>query len=234
VSASFEPIRRSPLYQEIAQRLRELIVSGDLHPGDRMPAERQLAEMLGVSRTSIRQALAALQAVGLVDIRHGDGVYVRKEPNTLRPEVNAQLQTSGGVLVGVMEVREALEVQIARLAAARRTEADLDALRDAVSTMEQAGEDGDDPSASDEQFHAALAEAAGNAMLVDLMRQIAEPIGLTRRASLARRGQVNRSSAGHRRIIDAVAAGDEDAAMTAMRAHLQAVAAPDDQTSSDG
>jgi GntR family transcriptional repressor for pyruvate dehydrogenase complex len=223
---TIEPIRRAPLYQEVAQRVRAIIERDGLRPGDRLMPERQLAEVLGVSRTSIRQALAALQAVGLVDIRHGDGVYLRSAPHDVRPEIDAQLHSSDGVLVGVMEVREALEVQIARLAAARRTDADLAALRDAIEAMGTAIEAGRDPAASDEQFHAALAAAAGNPMLLDLMHQIAEPIALTRRASLARAGQSRRSLDGHQRILDAITAGDPDAAMTAMREHLLAVAAP--------
>lgn len=221
---ALKPIRRAPLYQQVAAQLSSWIDQERLQPGDRLPPERELAERLGVSRTSVRQALTALQTLGLVHARHGDGVYLRRTAADVRPELAAELLSARGVLPRIMEVREALEVQIARLAARRRTDEDLAALEAALEEMEAAIDREADTAEADEHFHLALADAAGNPLLADLLRQIAEPVALTRRASLAKPGRPSRSLEGHRRITRAVREGDEDAAAAAMYEHLLVVA----------
>src|ERR1700731_3578737 len=112
-TASIGPIARVPLYREVAQRLRTLIQDQGLAPGERLPPERQLAELLGVSRTSVRQALAALRTIGLVEVRHGDGVYVRRAAEQLDPAIATELLAVEETLPAIMETREALETAIA-------------------------------------------------------------------------------------------------------------------------
>src|SRR6266536_2967902 len=128
-------IRRNPLYEEIAQKLREFIHVEELEPGDRLVSERDLAQRLGVSRTSVRQALTALRVSGLVEIRHGDGVYLVRSPEDIVPSLAEELLQSHAQLPAIMEVREALETQTARLAARRRSDADLDTMRRALRDM---------------------------------------------------------------------------------------------------
>ncbi len=222
--SSLRPIRRSPLYEEVVERLREFIDVEKLEPGDRLLSERELAQRLGVSRTSVRQALTALRVGGLVEIRHGDGVFLLRPPEEVVPSLADQLLESHAQLPAIMEVREALEMQTSRLAARRRNDEDLRELRvalDAMATSIEAGEDGAD---ADQRFHSAIARAARNDMLTTLMDQLADPIDQTRRASLSRPGRPPRSLAAHREILAAIEAQDEDAATAAMRAHLAVVA----------
>jgi GntR family transcriptional repressor for pyruvate dehydrogenase complex len=220
---ALRPVRRSRLYEEVVDRLRELIDVQGLQPGDRLMSERELAERLGVSRTSVRQALTALEVMGLVRVRHGGGVFLVRAPDAVVPSLASELVDRYEHLPAVMEVREAIETQTARLAARRRGDDDLRTMRDAVAAMEDAIDSGGDPATSDAQFHSTVVRAARNPLLERLWADLAEPIDQTRRASLARPGRPPRSLAGHRAILEAIEAGDEDAAAAAMRAHLSLV-----------
>jgi GntR family transcriptional regulator, transcriptional repressor for pyruvate dehydrogenase complex len=221
---AIDPIRRPPLYEEVAQRIKAYAEQAGLQPGDRLPPERDLAKQLGVSRSSIRQALTLLRTMGLVEPRQGDGIYLRRAPADIQPEITATLLAAQRQLPTIMEAREAMESQLARLAARRRSPDDLQRLRAAVNEMAQAIQDGTDPAPADGRFHAAVAQAADSPLLEDLMRQLADPIALTRGASLSRQGRPPRSLEGHRRILEAIEARDENGADSAMREHLMVVA----------
>jgi GntR family transcriptional regulator, transcriptional repressor for pyruvate dehydrogenase complex len=214
----------APLYEDVARRLGSVIEEDGLTPGDRLPAERDLAHRLGVSRTSVREALVVLRTAGIVEPRRGDGVYLRRDLRELSPDLTVALFASQRQLPAIMEVREALETHLARLAARRRSGDDLDTLAMACEEMAAAIRHGRDTTDADEMFHAGIAKAADNPLLEDLMRQMAEPIARTRAASLARPGRAPRSLIGHRRILAAIEARDEHGAAAAMREHLMLVA----------
>ena len=112
IDASLEPIRRSPLYEQVAERLRGFIDAQRLQPGDRLMSERELAVQLGVSRTSVRQALTALKVMGLVEIRHGDGVYLLRSPRDLVPSLATEIVDSEVDHPMIWEVREGIEVSV--------------------------------------------------------------------------------------------------------------------------
>jgi len=204
--------------------LREFINVQELKPGDRLMSERELAQRLGVSRTSVRQALTALRVGGLVEIRHGDGVYLLRSPEDVVPSLAEELLQSHAQLPAIMEVREALETQTARLAARRRSEADLDEMRLALREMAAAIEQGDDGAEADRRFHGAITAASHNELLAGLMEQLADVIDQTRRASLSRPGRPPRSLMAHEQILQAISDHDEDGAARAMRDHLEVVA----------
>lgn len=218
--ASLRPILRSPLYEQVAERLREFIDAHQLKPGDRLMSERELAERLGVSRTSVRQALTALRVVGLVDIRHGEGVYLLRSPRELIPSLAAEIVGTEGDYPMIWEVREAIEVQAARLAARRRDDVDLEQLHAALDQMAAdiaAGGDGID---GDRRFHRAIAHAAHNSLLLQLTEQLAEVIDRTSAASLTLSGRPPLSLNAHRAILAAIEQRDETAATEEMRQHV--------------
>jgi GntR family transcriptional repressor for pyruvate dehydrogenase complex len=219
-----QPLRRTRLYEEVADRLRAFIDAKQLQPGDRLPSEREIASWLEVSRTSVRQALTALKAVGLVDMRHGGGVYLVRATDEVIPTLALQLSGQYEKLPAIMEVREALETATCRLAARRRSPAELAALRRALDRMSKAIERGEDPAPADALFHDAIAKAAHNELLHDLMLQLRDPIDKTRRASLSRLGRPPRSLEAHRLIFNAIEAQNEDLAADRMREHLRVVA----------
>jgi GntR family transcriptional repressor for pyruvate dehydrogenase complex len=219
---TLEPIPRSPLYEQVAERLRDFIDTQRLEPGDRLMSERELAAQLGVSRTSVRQALTALRVQGLVDIRHGDGVYLLRSPRDLVPSLASEIVASEIDHPMIWEVREGIEVQAARLAAARRSDADVAEMRAALEEMESSIAAGEDGIAGDRSFHRAVARAAHNPLLGELTHQLADAIDRTSAASLTHVGRPPRSLAAHRAILAAIETGDAAQAADEMRLHVLA------------
>jgi GntR family transcriptional repressor for pyruvate dehydrogenase complex len=217
---TLRPIPRSPLYEQVAERLREFIDTQQLQPGDRLMSERELAEQLGVSRTSVRQALTALRVQGRVEVRHGEGVFLLQPPSEVIPSLASEIVDSEVDHPMIWEVREAIEVQAARLAARRRTEEDLQAMGEALDEMERSIAAGDDGIDGDRRFHAALSAAAHNALLTQLTEQLMDVIDRTSAASLTLPGRPPVSLGSHRAILAAISAGDEPAAAEEMRRHV--------------
>jgi GntR family transcriptional repressor for pyruvate dehydrogenase complex len=224
MESALQPVRRSRLYEQVVERLRAHIDIEGLRPGDRLLSERELADRLGVSRTSVRQALTALEVTGIVEIRHGGGVFITEPPETVLPLLAGALADEHEQLPVIIEVRQAIEAQTARLAALRRTDDDLAALDLAIRRMENANAGAGDPADADREFHDRIVAAAGNPLLATLWEQLSASVDKTRRASLARPGRPRASLRAHRRIRDAIAAEKPDQAAKAMLAHLEVVA----------
>lgn len=219
---ALRPLARAPLYEAIAERLLSHVVQSDLQVGDRLPGERDLARRLGVSRTTVRQAIVALQTQGIVEVRHGGGTFLRELDPTSGPL--AKVVDRRNRLPAVLEARRALEIPIAALAAERRTDDDLVAIEAGLALMRRQVEAGEIGLEGDGAFHEAVTEAAHNPVLADLMDRLRASVAETRGESLSQQGRPPRSLADHQAIADAIAAGDGSAAADAMRAHLDHVA----------
>lgn len=213
-------IERSPLYEVVAERLREFIDSENLKPGDRLLPERELAERLGVSRASVRQALTAMRVKGLIDIRPGAGTYLQRPPDELVSSLASEVARAEVDHPMIWEVREAVEVQAARLAARRRTDQDLDSMGSALTAMDRSIAGGGDGVDGDRLFHRAIVAAAHNDLLSQLVDELADVVDRTSQVSLTLPGRAPRSLEAHRRILAAIEAGDEDGAAEAMRRHV--------------
>jgi GntR family transcriptional repressor for pyruvate dehydrogenase complex len=222
VSDSLRPMDRPRLYEQVLDRLRAYAAEHGLRAGDRLPAERDLAQRLGVSRASVRQAIVVLDVQGLVEVRHGGGTYLVRD--TLDAEPVEQLVDRRRRLPDVLEAREALETKLAELAAERRTKEDLDALEGAIAYMNEEIKAGGDGVEGDRRFHAALTAAARSTMLAEFMASIADRITESRTESLRQPGRPKRSLAQHQRILDSISLGDPKGAAAAMRRHLRTVA----------
>lgn len=214
---SIEPTR---LYRQIADQLRALIVGGEYPPGTRLPPERDLATQLGVSRPSVREALIALEVEGHVDIRIGSGIYARK-PDAI--DVGAALLEDDGPLE-LTRAREVIEPQIAALAARNVTREQLDDIRAAISQMEAEAAEGRIPIEGDRLFHVRIAEAAGNAVLVSVVRQLFDGRTSPLFSKLAAYFENPQSWAAaideHRRVLAALEMRDAKAAARAMQSHM--------------
>ena len=229
MSASFpqvDPIRRETMSAEIARRLVDYLLSGSVAPGSRLPSERQLAEAFGVGRSAVREALAALSLIGLIEIRHGDGTYLKRADSPLLPQV-----VEWGLLLGeqhtieLIEARQRIEVVVAGLAAERRSEADLAALETCLARMASHAETGNHAAFvdADVEFHLVLADAAGNSALRDVLASIQSLL----RAWIGRviaEGHEQSSYEEHVPIVAAVRAQDPVAASAAMDAHMRSAA----------
>ncbi|XVQ10466.1 FadR/GntR family transcriptional regulator [Spirillospora sp. CA-255316] len=222
-SESLRPVTRLRLYEQVVAQLREYAATAGLKRGDRLPSERELAERLGVSRASIKQAIVVLEVQGLVEIRHGGGTFLRQD--SLSAEPVAVLVERRRRLPDVLDAREALEIKLAELAALRRTEDDLTAIDAALETMRAEVESGRLGEEGDRRFHAAVTAAAHSGLLAEFMREIADQIAESRHESLQQPDRPARSLAQHTRIADAIRARQPDAAIAAMREHLETVRA---------
>ncbi len=219
----FTNVRREHLWSTAVDQIRELIESGRLPVGTRLPAERALCQQLGISRVSLREAIRVLESTGYLEVKPGRGTFVRDPSALHRESLAAWLREHNDHVHKLFELRELVEPGLASLAARRRDPAVETALRATVVEMAEAAERGDLllAVAADAEFHRILAHATGNSIIDDLMTQLMHVIGEERRASLQIPGQIARAIAGHHAILDAVTRGDPDAAAEAMRQHLR-------------
>jgi DNA-binding FadR family transcriptional regulator len=207
------------LTDEAIERIKEMIVSGELRPGDRLPKEADLAERLGLSRNSLREAVRALSFIRVLDVRHGDGTYV----TSLQPEV--LLDTVGFVLdfhrddsvLNLLEVRRLLEPPATAMAAVRMTADDLAVL----GTLVESGAEIADVVENDLEFHRRIAIGSGNPALATLIDSLSAPTRRARRwRGLTQEGAVNRTVEQHRAIHRALVARDPELARSWATVHI--------------
>ncbi|MEV6637761.1 FadR/GntR family transcriptional regulator [Actinoplanes sp. NPDC051470] len=210
------------LYEQVLERLRAHVAEAGLRAGDRLPAERDLAASLGVSRASVKQAIVVLEVQGLIETRHGGGTYLVR--GTLDVEPVEQLVERRKQLPDVLDAREALETKLAELAAERRTADELEDIRQALDFMRDEVAEGGFGMEGDRRFHAAVTAAAHSSLLAEFMKSIAGQITESRTESLRQPGRPPRSLAQHTAIYEAIAAGEPKKAAAAMRKHVRTVA----------
>lgn len=202
----------------LAALISGLLVRGELRAGDRLPSERDFAELLGTSRATVREAIHELELKGVVDRRRGRGTVITPDSGAADGLLGA-LEADQRGLHDVQDLRATVEPAIAARAAARATPADLALLREVLDEAE--GGTARRAVALDERFHAGVARAARNPLLAELVETSAERIrearGRAHRLVAARR----KSQAGHREVLRAIEQGDHGAAADAMSAHLR-------------
>jgi GntR family transcriptional regulator, transcriptional repressor for pyruvate dehydrogenase complex len=218
------------VYASLRDDIREFIRNGQLQPGDRLPSERTLAAQLGVSRTSLRQALTALRVEGLVDVRHGQGVHLIRSIDDIVPPITADSFEASTRVAAAGEVRNALEALAAKLAAQRRDADDLEGIVAGIREMDTEIKAGKSGLNGDRAFHAAILAAARNDVLAELLRAVGEHSVQIAEASLDRPGQPSRSLAAHRLIFEAISARDAEEARQLMDEHLEITGRIGDQT----
>src|ERR1700683_421786 len=175
----YKVVRPSLLYEQIVQQIEDSVLNGSLKPGDQLPAERDLAQRLGVSRTAVREAVKALREKGLVEAYFGRGTFIT-DGTSQAVRQSLDLVAKIGQPEGsthLAEMRAILEPEIAALAAVRAQEPELATMREAVAVMDRAGKDPDAYIEADLDFHLALAEGAANPLILSLIDSI---VGLLR------------------------------------------------------
>jgi DNA-binding FadR family transcriptional regulator len=224
----YEAVRRRPrsLAHDVVDALSSRIRDGSLEPGAKLPTEAAIMEEFGVSRTVVREAISRLQAAGVVETRHGIGTFVvglgDGSAFRISPDQLGTLQD----VIAVLELRIAVETEAAALAAARRTEENLAALRTALEAFLAAVAEGRDAVNPDFQFHLEIARATQNPRFADLMgtlggmmipRARLEPAGPL---TPEREAYLRRVNSEHENIVEAIARQDAEGARAAMRTHL--------------
>jgi GntR family transcriptional repressor for pyruvate dehydrogenase complex len=221
----YKVVRTSRLYEQIVQQIEESVLNGSLKPGDQLPAERDLAQRLGVSRTAVREAVKTLREKGLVEAYSGRGTFVT-DGTSQAARQSFDLMVKIGQQEGsphLAELRLILEPGIAALAAERAKNDDLTAMRDAVAVMDRSQKDPEAYIEADLDFHLALAEAAANPLILSLIDSI---VGLLREQRIKIfnvEGGPQRGQFHHKRILEAMEHRDPEMARSAMRAHLEQV-----------
>ena len=219
--------REAPLAQRVERELERLILDSRLGAGDRLPSERELAAQFGVSRTVVREAVRALAGKQLVDVSVGRGTVVRAPSTESAAEsmkVLLRMQAGGADAEKVSEVRHIIENEIAYLAAARRTEVDVQDLERILDETRQHLDEPEIYIRSDVEFHAALARATHNELFVIILDSLVEVMIEVRLLCLRIPGLTRIALEHHDRLFEAVKASDSDAAKAAMDAHMDQAA----------
>jgi GntR family transcriptional repressor for pyruvate dehydrogenase complex len=220
---SIHALPRAHLSERLAQALAEEIRAGRLAPGARLPTEVALTRQYEVSRTVVREAVSRLKSLGLVDSRQGSGVFVR-EGGCAPLRFAASSGRSRDAVVQIVEVRRALEAEVAALAARRRRAPDIKRIRQAMRALDSAVAAGGDGVEEDMRFHRAVADAAANPFLIETLEYLGQFLrGATRvtRANEARREDFSRQvREEHESIVLAIEAGDALRAQSAASHHM--------------
>lgn len=221
----FRKVRVARASADVAEQIEQLIHSGQLSPGDRLPSERELAEQFGLSRMTVRDGLRMLEANGLIEIKVGanGGAFVR-EPNfaPLNHSLSSLLKFKKATILELAEARKIIETATAELAAQRATAEDLEALRSAVETARQAYESGDSTYSPQHSvdFHAALAKAAKNHVLDLTVNSFRTLFYEVLEQLLPTSDMAQRAITDHWAIYKAIEAGDAQRARELMIEHL--------------
>ncbi|WP_309866092.1 FadR/GntR family transcriptional regulator [Desmospora profundinema] len=223
---AFRQIRRKKIYEEVAEEIKGMMERGELKPGDKLASVKELAESFDVGRSAVREALSALRAMGLLEMRQGEGTYVRPfDIHALSRPIASALLMSREQIMDLLEVRKVLEVGSAAICAGRREESDLAEMERALAEMEAALGQEELGEQADVHFHFAIARGTKNQILVDMMNTISDTMRQTMRESrriwlYAEEAMAERLLRDHQSIYEAIRDRNSTLAQQRMLAHL--------------
>jgi GntR family transcriptional regulator, transcriptional repressor for pyruvate dehydrogenase complex len=224
-TAVIQPIKKTRIPEEVADRIRVLILDGSFPPGQPLPAERVLAERFGVSRGSIRDALRILEMIGLLEARHGQGTFPRElTVERLVAPLASVMNYRHDLRDELLDVRRMFEPAVARFAALRATEEDFEDLQRLVDAQREKLKTGRSAIVEDSAFHATLARSTRNRVVVSIMAILNDLLVESRARSLRQKGRPARSVDGHEAVVAALRRRDPDAAAQAMNKHIDEIA----------
>jgi DNA-binding FadR family transcriptional regulator len=213
--------------QQVRDQLEAAIERGDYKAGDRLPSQRELVDLFGVSRVSVREAIRSLEAIGLLEVHHGRGCFVAaSRSDRYAGSFGRWLAIHRDEVLELLKVRGALDELAAECAAARGDAASLRRVRETADAFRAVAESAggvERLAAHDLAFHAAIGEASGSPLLADLLLELHTTLGESRHATLAPPGRPGLSAREHDAIVEALAAGDAAAARRAVARHIGSV-----------
>lgn len=224
----FKPIKNSKVYEQVIDQIKQLIYEGKIKRGDRLPSERKLKEQLNVSRASIREAFSALEMIGLIESRHGEGTFIKTSPdkNILEP-LSIILMLEESSVEDLIELRRVLEVDSVRLAAERRTEKELREIEGYIEKLANSSGFEEKSVEADEKFHYTIARSSKNKALYYTMISISELIDYQiyniRTKLVSQEKPMQIFLAQHKLIYEAIKSKDSKQAIKAMKDHLDYV-----------
>ncbi|HUK43113.1 MAG TPA: FadR/GntR family transcriptional regulator [Candidatus Bathyarchaeia archaeon] len=218
----FEAISRNKVYQEVARQLERHILE-QLKPGDLLPPERQLGELLGVSRGSVRDAIRSLELKGLLEPRQGIGTVVCDPGASTSDTLANALLDKRQLVAELIDVRKMIEPHVAARAALHASDDDIVEMQDILARQGAKVRRGEPATEEDTEFHYAMALASRNRAIVKVMENLMDVLRETREKSSQGKGRPQKSLAGHRRILAALKRHDAAAAEAAVYRHLQEI-----------
>ncbi|CVK20973.1 MULTISPECIES: FadR/GntR family transcriptional regulator [Sporomusa] len=224
----FKPVKTKKVYEEIIGQIKKLIIDGKLQPGDKLLSERELAETLDVSRASVREAFSALEIMGIITIRPGEGSFVRQVSyEGMMEPLSFFLQVEIDDLFQLLEVRKILEIETAALAAMRATPEDLEDIKCALASMLEEVNTGGIGEHGDAAFHFSIAKAANNPVLIKVMHTITDLLTKTFRTTRQKMFLIENMPTllhqSHYEIYEAITAHNPRLARRKMQEHLSLV-----------
>ncbi len=218
----FEAIPRNKVYHTVAKQL-ERHIAENLKPGELLPSERQLAEMLAVSRGSVRDAIRSLEAMGLLEPRQGIGTVVRQPESASTERLADALRDKRKLVAELIDVRRMIEPHLVARAALRASDDELKEMDEILDRQEAKVRRGELAVEEDSEFHYSIALACNNSAVLKVVDVLMELLRDARRDSFLGEGRQEKSLAGHRRIVAALRRRDPKAAERAMDCHLQEI-----------
>jgi GntR family transcriptional regulator, transcriptional repressor for pyruvate dehydrogenase complex len=220
----FEAVRKTKIHEKVSQQIQRMIQEGLLKPGDKLPPERELAETFQVSRSSLRDAIRTLELIGLVEPRQGEGTVVRDlSPDSLINPLATMLLHKRELVSELLDLRLMIEPPLCGRAATHATPEEMTYMEDILERQKAKVDRGELAVEEDSEFHYAIAEAARNSVVMRVVDMFMDLLRESRARSLQVEGRLQKSFAGHRRILSAIRARNARAAETAMRRHIQEI-----------
>jgi GntR family transcriptional regulator, transcriptional repressor for pyruvate dehydrogenase complex len=221
--SDFAAVRRNKVYEDVARQIERLILK-KLRPGDKLPSERELAELLSVSRSSIRDAIRSLELMGMVEPRQGAGTIVCEiTSNSLANPLANALKRKEELMGELLDFRKILEPPLAARAATHASADEISEMESILKRQKEKLQAGESTIPEDSEFHYAVAMASGNSVVLKVLDILMDLLRDTRERSLQVEGRPQKSLAAHVRILEAIKRHDAEAAKAAMRRHVEDV-----------
>ncbi len=223
---SIEPIKKISVVEQAIEKIYDLIKTQNLTVNDRLPPERELSEMLGISRNSLREAIRVLDMLGIIRVEQGSGMVIdaSKVSDTVTRHLSFALLLNRKKLSELFEARLVVETECARMAAERATPADIKALREAYAELAESQADRSKGIQCELHLHALTAKAAHNVVLEQILSSLREVLKESRETTVPSSGVTAATMEYQQKIVDAIGAHDQDTARALMYRHLAAVA----------
>lgn len=220
----FSPIKNTKVYELVFEQIKYMVANGTLKKGDKLPSERELVEQLQVSRTSIREALRALQIIGLVECRQGEGNYIRQKfENSLFEPLSIMFMLQESNPIEIIEVRRIIEIEAVRMAAPKITDEQLESLDTLVKNFKDSKSEETNVKI-DKKFHYEIAQASGNFLLLSILNVISELIDSfiadARRRIIVDENNIELLAKQHEAVLDGLKNHNSQSAAEAMKRHL--------------
>ncbi len=220
-AVQFKTVHKARRYHQVADQIQQMIAQGVLKTGDRLPAERDLAAQLGVSRSSVRDAIRTLEVTGILESHHGRGTVIRDlSTDSLVVPLASVLVRKRGMVAELLDVRRMIEPALAARAAEHASDAQIAQLQEILHRQRDKMRRGEDTMAEDSEFHRTIALAAKNSVVLRVLDILMDLLRESRSQSLQVRGRRERSYAGHVRVLNAIKRRDPAGASRAARQHL--------------